>query len=469
LDGGARRPARRPRRPRARRAARRLAVELRRGPAPSRARAALRLAARLRARRGDAAADARRSGVGRARLGRARRRRPRRRRSRRALEAPAWPRARACAPARARHGRPRAPAARVRARDRLRPGEPLPLADGRRAHVRRRAGGRRQALLARRASGRALPRSRQAVRRLARNRRTAALLRAPRVLGAKPRAGERRPRGDRAQPPPLSERAARTRAPHHPPPHVPGRQGRRPGPGTPLPREARRRDRVRPRRPQGGRLQREAGRGRPAAERRPRAAPALPAHAAARTAAAASPVRPRGERLRPDRGRLPAGPGARPRAARPVAGGGRRSPAEYERRAAPARACEAPGMTTDLLEWGAPGPYRVAFSTRVGGVSEGDFASLNLGILTDDDPARVVVNRTRLCEAVGADPDGATMAWQRHGRTVTRAQPRGIITPGTVYDHCDGLWSDEPGRAMLLLTADCLPIAIARKPGRPPA
>ena len=37
--------------------------------------------------------------------------------------------------------------------------------------------------------------------------------------------------------------------------------------------------------------------------------------------------------------------------------------------------------------------------------------------------------------------------------------------PGTVYDHCDGLWSDEPGRAMLLLTADCLPIAIARRGG----
>jgi polyphenol oxidase len=126
-------------------------------------------------------------------------------------------------------------------------------------------------------------------------------------------------------------------------------------------------------------------------------------------------------------------------------------------------------VTLDLLEWSPPGSYRVAFSTRIGGVSEGDFASLNLGILTDDDPARVVVNRTRLCDAVDADPDGATMAWQRHGRTVTRAQPRGIVTPGTVYDHCDGLWSDEPGRAMLLLTADCLPIAIARKPGRPPA
>jgi YfiH family protein len=122
-----------------------------------------------------------------------------------------------------------------------------------------------------------------------------------------------------------------------------------------------------------------------------------------------------------------------------------------------------------LIDWDAPGPYRVAFSTRVGGVSEAEFASLNLGILTEDDPARVVVNRMRLCEAVDADPDSATMAWQRHGSTVTRAQPRGIVTPGTVYDHCDGLWSDEPGRAMLLLTADCLPIAIARTDGTRPA
>jgi YfiH family protein len=123
----------------------------------------------------------------------------------------------------------------------------------------------------------------------------------------------------------------------------------------------------------------------------------------------------------------------------------------------------------DLIDWEAPGPYRVAFSTRSGGVSEGPFASLNLGILTEDDPARVVHNRTLLCDAVGADPDGATMAWQRHGANVTRADARGIVTPGTVYDHCDGLWSDEPGRAMLLLTADCMPIALARREGERPA
>ena len=115
---------------------------------------------------------------------------------------------------------------------------------------------------------------------------------------------------------------------------------------------------------------------------------------------------------------------------------------------------EGSAVTVDLIRWEIHDAYSVAFSTRNGGVSEGDFSSLNLGILTEDDPARVVVNRTRLCDAVGADPDGATMGWQRHGATVTRAQPRGIVTPGTVYDHCDGLWSDEPGRAMLLLTAD---------------
>jgi YfiH family protein len=122
-----------------------------------------------------------------------------------------------------------------------------------------------------------------------------------------------------------------------------------------------------------------------------------------------------------------------------------------------------------LVDWEAPGPYRVAFSTRLGGVSDGPFASLNLGILTEDDPASVVENRTRLCDAVNADPDGATMAWQRHGSTVTEAQPRGIVTPGTVYGHCDGLWSDEPGRAMLLLTADCIPIALARESHESPA
>jgi YfiH family protein len=120
-----------------------------------------------------------------------------------------------------------------------------------------------------------------------------------------------------------------------------------------------------------------------------------------------------------------------------------------------------------LLPWeGAPGAYSVTFTTRVGGVSEGDFESLNLGILTDDDPDRVVENRRRLCDEVGADPHTATMAWQVHGGAVTEARPRGILER-TVFDKCDGLWSDRPGQAMALVTADCYPVALARSDGTP--
>lgn len=119
------------------------------------------------------------------------------------------------------------------------------------------------------------------------------------------------------------------------------------------------------------------------------------------------------------------------------------------------------------VDWAAPAPYRVAFSTRIGGVSEGPFESLNLGILTADEPARVVENRKRLCSAVGADPDRATMAWQVHGSRVAEAESRGIVTPGTIYERCDGLWTDRPGQPIVLLTADCFPVALVRTSGPP--
>jgi polyphenol oxidase len=112
-------------------------------------------------------------------------------------------------------------------------------------------------------------------------------------------------------------------------------------------------------------------------------------------------------------------------------------------------------------------PYRVVFSSRLGGVSQGPYESLNLGILTDDEPERVVENRRLLCESVGVDPETATMAWQAHGAKVLRADGRGIVRPGTPLERCDGLWTEERDRALMLLTADCLPVALARANGRP--
>jgi polyphenol oxidase len=122
-----------------------------------------------------------------------------------------------------------------------------------------------------------------------------------------------------------------------------------------------------------------------------------------------------------------------------------------------------------VIHWEAPGPYVVAFSTRVGGVSEGPFESLNLGIYTADDPERVVENRRRLADRVAIDPERTRMAWQRHGAEVRKAAPEGILTPGTKHEPCDGFWSDEPSQGMMLVTADCLPVAIARTNGATPA
>ena len=120
-----------------------------------------------------------------------------------------------------------------------------------------------------------------------------------------------------------------------------------------------------------------------------------------------------------------------------------------------------------MIRWEAGGPYTVVFSSRVGGVSTGPYESLNLGIYTDDEPEHVIENRRRLADAAGIDPERTRMAWQRHGADVRRASPEGILTPGTLHSPCDGWWSDEPGQGMMLVTADCLPVAIARQNGRP--
>jgi YfiH family protein len=118
-------------------------------------------------------------------------------------------------------------------------------------------------------------------------------------------------------------------------------------------------------------------------------------------------------------------------------------------------------MTVPLIRWQVDGPYEVAFSTRLGGVSEGPFESLNLGRLTADRPGNADENRSRVCHAVGAKADDLAMNRQVHGALVNRASAGARGRPG------DGLWTDEPDLPMLVFTADCLPIALARRNGRP--
>jgi YfiH family protein len=110
---------------------------------------------------------------------------------------------------------------------------------------------------------------------------------------------------------------------------------------------------------------------------------------------------------------------------------------------------------------------RVAFSTRQGGVSEGPYESLNLGILTDDEPARVADNRRRLAGHAGLDPTRIAMGWQVHGTDIATwdGSPAvgkdGFGAPGAELDQVDGHTTTVEALGLLVLVADCLPVALA--------
>jgi hypothetical protein len=99
------------------------------------------------------------------------------------------------------------------------------------------------------------------------------------------------------------------------------------------------------------------------------------------------------------------------------------------------------------------------FSSRHGGVSEGAFASLNLGLLTDDAPENVAENRRRLGKAVGHPWPRFCYGRQVHGSTVRRAtEPPSAARP---YTEEDGQATALADAAAVVFTADCLPILLA--------
>lgn len=113
-----------------------------------------------------------------------------------------------------------------------------------------------------------------------------------------------------------------------------------------------------------------------------------------------------------------------------------------------------------MIRW-RPEGYEIVFTTRLGGVSEGPFESLNLGRKSGDDIERVDENRRIACEAAGADVERLALNYQVHSNRVLRA------AAGARGEHADGLWTDEPGLPILAMSADCLPIALVRTNGAP--
>ena len=107
-----------------------------------------------------------------------------------------------------------------------------------------------------------------------------------------------------------------------------------------------------------------------------------------------------------------------------------------------------------------------AFSTRQGGVSKPPFAALNLGQSVGDDPVAVEENRQRFFGGFGIAATRVVRAKQVHGDGVLRVDaelvgrtgfPRSLVDEPAEFD---ALITNLPGLALVVSTADCLPILI---------
>ena len=101
------------------------------------------------------------------------------------------------------------------------------------------------------------------------------------------------------------------------------------------------------------------------------------------------------------------------------------------------------------------------FTTRLGGVSEGIFESMNIGMHRGDDPEKVAENYRILGKCIGFETEDLVLTRQTHSdivRRVDRADCNGI--DHREYPECDGLITNEPGVALVVFTADCTPILL---------
>jgi YfiH family protein len=101
---------------------------------------------------------------------------------------------------------------------------------------------------------------------------------------------------------------------------------------------------------------------------------------------------------------------------------------------------------------------RHAFFTREGGVSEGLYASLNAGVGSNDDPARVQENRARMAKAVGVAPKRFLTAYQIHSPDVVVAEKAWLAD---ARPRADAIVTRVPGLAIGVSTADCGPVLFA--------
>ena len=112
------------------------------------------------------------------------------------------------------------------------------------------------------------------------------------------------------------------------------------------------------------------------------------------------------------------------------------------------------------------GLVRAAFTTRVGGVSAGEAATMNFSTKRRDTLENVRENYRRICHAAGFSVDGLAVSVQTHGVTVHEVDEgedgRGVFdeTPSV---EADGLMTNRPGVVLVKHSADCVPVYLLDK------
>lgn len=104
-------------------------------------------------------------------------------------------------------------------------------------------------------------------------------------------------------------------------------------------------------------------------------------------------------------------------------------------------------------------PVRKVFTDRSGGVSAAPFESFNLGDHVGDDPQAVSANRERLARSIGVDPERLVFMEQIHSNNVTEVT-QDMVGRGSI-EATDALVTTVKGAALVVLTADCVPLLLS--------
>ena len=107
------------------------------------------------------------------------------------------------------------------------------------------------------------------------------------------------------------------------------------------------------------------------------------------------------------------------------------------------------------------GIVRHLVTTRLGGVSEGEFSTMNFSVSRGDSKEHVSENYKRIGRILGCGPEDMTASQQTHTtniRKVTDTDRGKGVTKPLDYQNVDGLMTNEPGLALVTFFADCVPL-----------